>query len=1269
MYFIPFDVSFTRLRAGFAAGVSVIALSVSAGLAQSPQDGVVVQGSATIAQTARQSTISQSSERAIIDWSGFDVGKDHRVLFDQPGRSSATLNRVQTVRPSVIEGAITAPGTVVIQNTAGVLFTGTARVDVGGLVATSQRVDADYFQQSGNYRIGGGERIGASVVNRGEFTIGEAGLAALVGRHVENSGSIIAPLGTIALASGERTTIDMTGDGMFQIAVEGDAPGGGVKHSGTLDASGGTVILTAGGAAGALDSVINTSGLIRATSVSGKGGTVRLSGRDAGLVRVAGKVEAGGATDGGDIFVTGETVHLTDTADLDASGLLNGGRILLGGEYKGLGDMRRASDTILEYGAQVRADGGSETGGTVIAWADGTTVFDGSISATGGVAGGFVETSGKMNLGVGPNAGVALGAGGQWLLDPRNVFIEKDFAGGSLLRPYTQIPASGGVIDPPGVLSLPWYLRFLNYTGAPDYQPGYGYLIDGASIETALNGGSDVTITTNSTDAYTNSLGMAGDIHVWDPIQWTGTGNLVLDADNDIFIKSYEDTPVADFISSTAPGKSGDFTARAGRNLIVHEDIRAGNSASIELTAETGNLLIGNTESNRGVNIKTWAGSMDLNAPEGSVLIGKQGGVSSGYVDIWAGGGGDINVTAGKDIDLTAGTGQAQRVRLGLGNAGPGGLGSAVSMKAENIKVIGGRPLSSYAQIVTDRGGSITLEASQSIEVANGARGVGKIQAFDETPLTMNAPKQTWNGLVAAGSGSDDGGDVVLGGHIFATEKPLFSLASGKTFDLAMGAIGGSFTSRGIPLEVSTSGLGATGGIINIGGGISAPQVTFESEQGVILHAGGRVAGTGDGDAVVISAGEFFGNYNTASAVQVTNPNARWLIYVNRLANFDPVDNTEPGPHEANLYGRTYAGNPPDDIANYPGNRIIYAEQPTLTFAGDILTKTYGEEVTAGYTMTGLRPGDDIETALDGAPTVDSPGDPATATVDGSPYPVNIVTTASDQGYLVEIIPGSVTIDPALLTIVASEAAKSQGETLSFAGTEFTATGLLNTDTVDSVSLASDGAVATAPVDGSPYAITASSAVGVGLGNYDITYEPGLLFVFPSMPGGGDGGGGTDGGSGGGAVGPIAGGGGTSPVAGPVDANGFITGQQVGAALGTARRFTRGVNPLTPGDATFRTTELDAPLASSDPFALTYSLGEVAQTGPVAAAAPGADGFVPAAGGLADAEGFVPAAGGLADGETACGFGLINVGVPDAPDCVRLTVTESYWTTRAGELQ
>ena len=77
---------------------------------------------------------------------------------------------------------------------------------------------------------------------------------------------------------------------------------------------------------------------------------------------------------------------------------------------------------------------------------------------------------------------------------------------------------------------------------------------------------------------------------------------------------------------------------------------------------------------------------------------------------------------------------------------------------------------------------------------------------------------------------------------------------------------------------------------------------------------------------------------------------------------------------------------------------------------------------------------------------------------------------------------------------------KTYGQTVAFAGTEFSASGLVNTDAVSSVTLTSAGAAATATVAGSQYDILATAAVGTGLGNYAISYAVGKLTVNKATP-------------------------------------------------------------------------------------------------------------------------------------------------------------------------
>src|SRR5581483_11905656 len=94
-------------------------------------------------------------------------------------------------------------------------------------------------------------------------------------------------------------------------------------------------------------------------------------------------------------------------------------------------------------------------------------------------------------------------------------------------------------------------------------------------------------------------------------------------------------------------------------------------------------------------------------------------------------------------------------------------------------------------------------------------------------------------------------------------------------------------------------------------------------------------------------------------------------------------------------------------------------------------------------------------------------------------------------------VAGQLTVSPATLTITAKDVpSKTYGTALAFAGTEYTVTGLKNSDAVSGVALSSPGAAPTAPVGS--YDITPSQAAGTGLNNYTISYVAGQLTVSPA---------------------------------------------------------------------------------------------------------------------------------------------------------------------------
>jgi hypothetical protein len=122
----------------------------------------------------------------------------------------------------------------------------------------------------------------------------------------------------------------------------------------------------------------------------------------------------------------------------------------------------------------------------------------------------------------------------------------------------------------------------------------------------------------------------------------------------------------------------------------------------------------------------------------------------------------------------------------------------------------------------------------------------------------------------------------------------------------------------------------------------------------------------------------------------------------------------------------------------------VYSQTITATETGGA-GGPYTFAVTAGSLPTGLN--------LDGT----------AGTLSGTPASNGVYTftvTATDSAGFTASQSYTLTIDKAALTITASSTSKTYGETLTFAGTEFSASGLVNGDTVSGVTLTSAGAAA-----------------------------------------------------------------------------------------------------------------------------------------------------------------------------------------------------------------
>ena len=276
-----------------------------------PTGGAVTAGTAQIgAPVGGALTITQTSSRAVIDWSSFSIGAGGQVAF--ANGSGATLNRVMGPAPSTLDGLLTATGSVYLINPAGVIVGKGGVVKTGGsFVASTLNLTDQAFMAGGDLTLSGASS--ASVVNLGQIdSLG--GDVVLVARTVDNEGQIDAAQGDAGLLAGSAVELrDQALDGgRFVVSVGG--AGTSVSNSGAIQAAvaelranGGNVYALAG----------NTSGIISATGVRSDQGQVFLTAEDGGL-SLDGVIQARGPGGAGGAIETSASTVTIGAARIDA---------------------------------------------------------------------------------------------------------------------------------------------------------------------------------------------------------------------------------------------------------------------------------------------------------------------------------------------------------------------------------------------------------------------------------------------------------------------------------------------------------------------------------------------------------------------------------------------------------------------------------------------------------------------------------------------------------------------------------------------------------------------------------------------------------------------------------------------------------------------------------------------------------------------------------------------------------------------------------------
>ncbi len=308
---------------------SLICAAFTSSTMANPLGGVVTSGNAAIATAGPLLTISQTTDRAIINWSSFNIsaGETTHFQFNSGGANPAVLNRVAAGNPSTIAGILKSTigpagpigGTVMILNTDGILFTPSSQISVGSLIcSTLNLADDNEFLNNTTLHLSGLST--AEIRNQGNLTA--FGDIYLIAHTVKNEGTVNSD-GVAGLAAGNTVTLVQSGNERLTV----EAGTGVATPVGVDNAAGGQInavsaeLKAAGGNIYAL--AINNGGLVRATSLVNQGGRIFLRATDAGNT-AKGAVKSTGTMDIDGVQVTAADITVQG-AKVDLGGTINSG--------------------------------------------------------------------------------------------------------------------------------------------------------------------------------------------------------------------------------------------------------------------------------------------------------------------------------------------------------------------------------------------------------------------------------------------------------------------------------------------------------------------------------------------------------------------------------------------------------------------------------------------------------------------------------------------------------------------------------------------------------------------------------------------------------------------------------------------------------------------------------------------------------------------------------------------------------------------------------
>jgi filamentous hemagglutinin family protein len=920
--------------AALAAAVFLASLTSAYALdpAALPSGPTAVAGAAAIAVNGARMDITQSSDRAAINWQSFNIGTGASLHIAQPSASAVLLNRVVGNEMSQIRGQINANGQVVLVNPNGIVMGPTGRITASAFTASSFDIaDADF--QAGQMRFQRSATSGA-VVNQGSIESTDAGgYVALIGADVNNQGTITTRQGAVVLAAADavvmpntpgfdtqKISVPLSRNVRLELNPAAFGPAS-VSNSGVIVTDGGQVLMRAAAVVDAVSKIADAT-VVQSGNIDTSGeqaGRVDILADD-GRIRVSGSVSANSTPQpnlpttgaGADIFIGRDELTNVLAAVGDTSGAQiesKGGFVETSGQLLKVDGARViAKDWLLDpYNITIAASGASGTayGSSFTSDAD-SVILASDISAnltagtsvtiatgTGGASAGNIAVNESISKTGGGDATLTLQAHGNITVATNktitsntgklNVLLNSDSdasgAGSIVFNSGSGVTSNGGNITLGGGSALDG-----SGTAVGDGVSSYA----GISLTSAAfaAGGGNIAMTgTTFRNAATSTSNVHGIVVITNgSINTTGAGTISL--------KGYSNT-ITNTLSKAIQIGGATITGGSTGTVSLIGDSRS--------AAAAGSYLFGVNLNNNTV-ITSLGGNIELTG-----YGGNGSGADAANIGVAVNGSKVVGVGAG--TVTISGTGWQQG---GKGNTGVSIFGTTppeVSSQGGDINIIGqgGNGLSSEGIAI----------AAGTVGVATGTTSANVILTSDSTRLQTTA--------INSGTGTTTiqnrtaGTLINVGGADVLNTSPLtLGITNAEMNLITAGTLKiGSTTSGAMTTSASVTTAASTGNVFLQSGSTLAASHAIASGAGLYLQTtGGALSNSAALSGTNVSLDNSNGSINLATGAITSGAG------ITAASNGVSISGALTATTNLNIYGASGSANGVNTSANWSGQYI-----------------------------------------------------------------------------------------------------------------------------------------------------------------------------------------------------------------------------------------------------------------------------------------------------------------------------------------------------------